>query len=226
VDILSARATELALERVKEQLSATQAQVLAQNGTIAELKTAYSRLGHYNNELQFIAEGSRRREAAASAAQRETQIALRQAVEERNMSDHVVHEYADLVKSIDAKNSAKSRPSLSTAPILDDSTESTVPPNVNGSSTESVTSKPTPLNLMVEGRQGLQRLVQEMNAETTRLHEELQSLHAELESTKAELKASQSAGGDERSRLSAAQAELMRHQADDAAAAKLVSRYM
>jgi len=200
--------------------------VLAQNGTIAELKTAYSRLEHYSNELKSIAEGSRRREAAASVAQRETQIALRQAVEERNMSDHVVHEYADLVKSIDAKNSAKSRSSLSTGPISNDATESAVPSNVNGSSTESVASKPTPLNSMVEGRQGLQRLVQEMNTETTRLHEELQSLHAELESTKAELKASQSAGGDERSRLSTAQAELMHHQTDDTAAAKLVSRYM
>jgi hypothetical protein len=142
------------------------------------------------------------------------------------MSDHVVREYADLVKSIDAKSSVKSRSSLNTGPPPEHPAESTLPSNVNGTCSESVTSKPTPLSSMVEGRQGLERLVREMNAETTRLHEELQGLHAQLEATKAELKALQSAGGDELSRLADAQAELMRHQADDVAAAKLVSRYM
>lgn len=226
MNALSSRATELTLARVEEQLSATQAQVLAQRKTIADLTTANSRLEHYNNELKLVVEESRRRESATIISQRETQFALRQAIEERNMSDHVVHEYANLVKSLDAKSSSKSRSSLSTIPPSDDPIELTIPPNVNGSSSESVASRQTPLSLMVEGRQGLQRLVQEMSAETTRLHEELQRLHAQLETTKAELTALKFAGDDERSLLSAVRSELMQHQADDAAAAKLVSRYM
>lgn len=226
VDTLSTHAAELSLERIKEQLSATQAQVLAQNRTIADLKTANSRLEHHNNEMKLVVEDSRRREAAANASQRETQLALRQAVEERNMSDHVVREYADLVKSIDAKSFARSRSSLSTGPTPDAPIESPLSSNGNGAANDSVASKPTPLSSMVEGRQGLERLLRELNAETTRLHEELQHLHAQLEATKAELKASQSTGSDEFSRLADAQADLMRYQADDTAAAKLVSRYM
>lgn len=225
VDISSAQAAELTLQRVQEQLAATESQLLSQNRTIADLRASNSRLEHNESASRQLVEEARRREAAASSSEREVQLALRQAIEERNMSDYVVYEYADLVKSLEAKSNAKARASLSATSTLD---ASGLPSNPQAStnSTDPSTSRSTPLDSMVEGRNGLQKLVQEMSTETTRLHHELHTLHAQLESTKVELESCAAVGKEDRVKLASAQAELLKLQADDNAAAKLVSRYM
>lgn len=106
----SAAGAELALLRAQERLLETEAQLLAQTRTINDLQASIVRHEAREVASRRLVEDARERANAVVAATRETRLALRQAIEERNMSDHVVHEYADLVKSLEAK---KSRASLS-----------------------------------------------------------------------------------------------------------------
>lgn len=205
---------------------ATEAQLLAQNRSIADLRAANSRLEHNNTASQRLLDDARRKEAATKEAQREIRLALRQALEERNMSDHVVHEYADLVKSLEAKSISGPRAILSPEPVSETSATEPKPTISLDEDSHPPASHSTPLNAMIEGRNGLQKLVEDMSAETSRLHEQLQILHVQLETAKTEVTALQAVGAEDRQRLSATQSEILRHEADDTAAAKLVSRYM
>lgn len=166
-------------------------------------------------------EDAHKREVEARNGERDTQLALRQAVEERNMSDHVVFEYADLVKSMEGRSSVSSNHATSAS--VTPPTISTTP---NGSSEPTAASSVTPLRSMLEGRQGLQKLVEEANTETGRLHAQIAKLHNEVDELRSALASQESVESLDRQKLAEVQTDMARYQADDTAAAKLVSRYM
>lgn len=100
----------------------------------------------------------------------------------------------------------------------------------------------SPVDLMLEGRLGLQRLLEETNSESSRLHGELQNTISKLESCQAELVVAKNIAEEvsllhtyqtsysdpvkDRTKLALAQVELQQYRSDDSSAAKLVSRYM
>jgi predicted nucleic acid-binding Zn-ribbon protein len=217
----------LALRRAQKRLTATEDLLLSRTKETADIRAL-------NAQLEFRAivehkslEEARQEAAAAKAAERDAQLALRQAIEERNMSDVVVHEYADLVKCLEGRTNASSTQNStltlsaphSLPPLWQESAVGTAEPQIS-------TLSYSPLRSMLEGRQGLQKLIEEMNTETNRLHAEMANLHVQLENLGTELYSRQSAENADREKLAIAQVELMRYQADDTAAAKLVSRYM
>jgi len=134
---------------------------------------------------------------------------VRAAEEARKLSDLVVYEYADLVRSMEGRQ-------LSYSPST--ATESTA----SFASTSTVTL----IDSLTEGKCGLKKLLEEFNAESARLDAEIAHLNRELSISQNHLATERANAAHDRSELSRALHELERLKIDDAAAVKMVSRYM
>ena len=149
------------------------------------------------------------------ARERKVRLKLRTAEEQINMSDLVVKEYADLVRSLEGKlamnHEAKSAPEVEVA-------------SQGGSSH-------TPLSSLAgsrieEGKLGLQRLVSEFAEESDRLQREIAQLQNELCISKTRLEAQKKTAELHRLELAKIQTQLQKLKINDNTAAKMVSRYM
>ncbi len=123
------------------------------------------------------------------------------------MSDLVVQEYADLVRSLEGRSKASSRSSL---PISTDS---------NGSNV-------TLADSLAEGKHGLQKLLEEFNGESERLASDIGALHSEIEDLTLQLQTERKAAEEDRLKLARVLVDLDKYKSDDSTAAKMVSRYM
>ncbi|ETW86279.1 hypothetical protein HETIRDRAFT_310904 [Heterobasidion irregulare TC 32-1] len=182
---------------MSDKLTTTEETLLART---AELTNALSDLAKLKHEIEgayALAARTRAREEQSKFQERELHRKVRAAEEARRMTDHVVEEYADLVRSLEGR-----------------------------ASTTTPTSDTTLVETLKDGKTGLQRLLEEFNGDTERLENEIGRLHSELELAEIKWEAEKKNADRDRANLAQAKAELEKHQADDKAAAKMVSRYM
>ena len=161
----------------------------------------------------------RGREEAAKIREHELEWRLKSAEEEKKMSEVAVGEYADLVRSMEARMNLGSTSTL-------------VSPD--GAKVEEDTAKPhssdtpgvTPANSLVEGKLGLKRLLSEFQSDTEELQRQLGQLRGELEIVKSTHEAERKGTHLLHLDLAKAQTELQLLRIDDNTAARMVSRYM
>lgn len=147
----------------------------------------------------------------AKAKQRELDRKLRAVEEERKLSDLVVQEYAELVRTLEGRPRAQAASASATSFPL-------------GSAGNN--SSATLVDSLSEGKSGLQKLLGELNGEHEQLEAEISRLQGDLVNLASELDVERQRGNDDRAQLAQALVELGRYKIDDNAAAKMVSRYM
>ncbi|KAF9518878.1 hypothetical protein BS47DRAFT_1379627 [Hydnum rufescens UP504] len=199
----------LALHRANDRLSSTESALLDRTVEVANLSAHLEHAESRAFAARQTAANAREREVQALARERETSNALRIVVEERNTYDRVVQEYADLVKTLEGRSSLNSTatshsPTQSTRPRHLLSTHETI----------------------LEYRHETQTILQELNAEIHRLHVQSQNIAAQLESCQGDLVEMRKIAEEDREKLAMTRVELQQHEADDTAAARLVSRYI
>ncbi|KAI0306281.1 hypothetical protein B0F90DRAFT_1622897 [Multifurca ochricompacta] len=211
----------LALRRLSDKLTLAEEALRAQISQFADMQGAAARAHHAAENAFALAVGARAREEDAMAHERALILRLRAAEEEGRMMDRAVREYADLVRSLERRQSLTSSSSL---PPLARSPPPAGAPISNGEPPEQAQSGP--YEALQEEKAGLHKLVGEFAGVNEALREEMAKLRAELDGTLAELEAERKGSEEERAQLSNALAELERLKHDDNAAAKMVSRYM
>ena len=212
----------ISLRRLSDKLSSTE---LALSTRTAELAYAIGEA----SKAKFDADGAyelaariRGREEAGKVREIELERKVKAAEEAVKMSDLVVNEYADLVRSLEAKAGMRSpvhsrSESSSSSTLYDPSTVGSL---------DAATAPVTLADSLVEGKLGLQRLLAEFSTTTENLQSELVRLHGELATSEAKCEAERKSAELNRGELAKAQYELQKLQLDDNTAAKIVSRYM
>ncbi|KAH9981756.1 hypothetical protein BJV74DRAFT_74892 [Russula compacta] len=228
----------LALRRASDKLTLAEDALRARTAQFVDMQGATSR-AHYAAESAFgVAAAARAREDDALERERGLALRLRTVEEEGRLMDRVVREYADLVRTLERRQSlpvSSSSSSLSSSPP-----PPTPPPKhspapapasrthaSNGRSLGQQDRSGTSIfGALQEQRAGLNRLAEEFEGVNEALRDEIGRLQVDVEGSRAELDAERKAAEEERLRLSNALAELERLKHDDNAAAKMVSRYM
>ncbi|THH20874.1 hypothetical protein EW146_g531 [Bondarzewia mesenterica] len=202
----------LALRRISDKLTTTEETLLTRTTELAHALAATAKAKHEVEGAYELAAHTRAREEEGKVLQRELQRKVRAAEEERRMTDRVVEEYADLVRTLEGRQSLTglSSPSRSTH-------------TGNGTARLSNT---TLVDGLKDGKTGLQKLLEEFNGETQRFEAEIGRLHSELEVAEAKWEAERKSAEQDRVQMAQARSELEKYQADDNSAAKMVSRYM
>jgi hypothetical protein len=166
-----------------------------------------------------LAARTRAREEEGLVRERELQDRVRAAEEETKLSDLVVMEYADLVRSLEGRPNVHVhlRPKENSSPESNSASGSALPVS-NGTTTL--------LDSLTEGKSGLRQLFLEFNTETTHLQLEIDRLTHDLAVSLANYDAQRKSAERERAELAKAKFELEKLRIDDGTAAKIVSRYM
>ncbi|KAI9511096.1 hypothetical protein F5148DRAFT_1009987 [Russula earlei] len=210
----------LALRRASDKLTLAEDAFRARTAQFVETQGAASR-AHYAAESAFgAAAKAGAREEEALAREHVLMLRLRAAEEEGRMMDRTVREYADLVRTLERRQSLPSSPP--TQPLTPPA--GVYPPN--GQAPELDGRGTLPFESLQECRAELHKLAGEFEVVNEDLMHEIGRLRVDLEGARAELEAEQKATVQERQRLSDALAELERLKHDDNTAAKMVSRYM
>lgn len=201
----------LALRKLSDKLTATEETLLTRTAELLHTREALSQAHHDSSAARELANQARAREEAAKERERQMALRAKAAEEERKMTDFVVQEYADLVRSLQGQGHSHSRNPSATSQ--------------NGGS-EEVSAPPTPADSLVEGRSGLQRLLSEFNGESEKLTSELHRMQGDIDSLTASLEVERKSSEEIRSQLAEALVQLDKCKADDTTATKMVSRYM
>ena len=212
----------LSLRQLSDKLSLTEEALLARTTDLAHALSKAKRAMLAADSAHEIAMRIRRRHEADMAREREVRLKLRTATEQINMSDLVVKEYADLVRSLEAKLAGRSQLNLegNSIPKAEDASQGPTPKPSHTPRSSSAGSR------VEEGKLGLQRLVSEFADESERLQREVSQLQTELATSKARLEAQKKTAEQQRLELAKTQTELQKLNIEDNTAAKMVSRYM
>ena len=211
----------LSLRRLSDKLSLTEEALLTRTTELAHTAAEATRARLAAEGAYELAARTRGREEAGKVREMELEWRVQAAEEAVKMSDLVVNEYADLVRSLEAKagmrTPTRSRSDSSSSTLYDARIAQSAPP---------ATGPAKLADSLVEGKLGLQRLLSEFSTTTDKLQAEVFHLHGELAASEAKHKAErQSAELCERE-LARARFELQMLKLDDNTAAKMVSRYM
>ncbi|KAH7906032.1 hypothetical protein BJ138DRAFT_1072158 [Hygrophoropsis aurantiaca] len=204
----------LALRRSSEKLDLTEALLSERTNELAEARGDLVRAKSSEEGAYELAARMRATVEDARAQERILEDRARVAEENRRMTDLVVQEYADLVRSLEGRASVGN-------PIGNPNSSSKLNLTSNGS-----TSTLTLVDSLHEGKNGLQRLFQEFNAEHETLDGQISDLRAQVSTLQARLEAERRTSAHDRMLLARAQAELSKLALDDKTAAKMVARYM
>ncbi|KAI0247917.1 hypothetical protein BJV78DRAFT_1285140 [Lactifluus subvellereus] len=207
----------LALRRASDKLTLAEDSLRTRLAQLADMQGAAARAHHAAENAFALAAGARAREEDTMARERALMLQLRAAEEESRMTDRAVREYADLVRTLERRQSSLSSSSSSSPPP---------PPPPAGSRVSNGRSRSGTFEALQEEKAGLHKLAGEFAAENEALRDEIGRLQVDLEGTQAELEAERKAAEEEHVQLSNALTELERLKHDDSAAAKMVSRYM
>ncbi|KAG5644404.1 hypothetical protein DXG03_008571 [Asterophora parasitica] len=206
----------LSLRRLNDKLSLTEEALLERTTQLA-LATEEATRAKFTAESAYeLAARTRGREEAGKLRELELEWKVKAVEEAAKMSDLVVNEYADLVRSWEFKAAARS-------PLELHSSSTTLVDGPSGQNSGANSSLPDSLS---EGKMGLQRLLSEFSVETEKLHTDLLKAQAELAASEAKREGEKKSTEQCRLELAQAQFELQKLKIDDNAAAKMVSRYM
>ncbi|EIW84667.1 hypothetical protein CONPUDRAFT_162038 [Coniophora puteana RWD-64-598 SS2] len=207
----------LALRRASEKLDAIEHTLSERTAQFTAARNDLAKAKHETEGAHELAAQAQAREEESRARERAMEGRIRAAQKERDMSDLVVQEYADLVRSLEGRPHAH----------VHGNGHAKVPSA--GSGTESAsgsTSTVTLVDGLQEGKHGLHKLLGEFGGETERLEGVIAGLSRDIANLQVELQAERKAGAYTQSQLSEARVELDKLRADDNTAAKMVSRYM
>jgi len=135
-----------------------------------------------------------------------------------------VSEYAELVRSLEGRASAATKPSPIQQAASEISSVDTLVSSVGNSPNGSISSKP--VDTLAEGLQGLQRLLTESHDETTQLRTEIYNLQATLSTCEGSLEAANRSAEQDRVEKAKALIEVEKLKNNDRGAAQMVERYM
>ena len=221
--VIETKELSLALQRVSEKLELTEATLLSRTTELAQCR---SELQHANDALDGayeLASKARGREEEGKIRERELKRRIRAAEEETRMSDLVVQEYADLVRSLEGRSNRPRELDLS---FSEGDIPSPLRLNVTSGTTSRNTSTITLVDSLAEGKSGLQKLFQEFSAETDGLETQIRHLTEKMAISDAKLASQVKNAERDRTALGQVQFELERLMLEDKTTAKMVSGYM
>lgn len=209
----------LSLRRLSEKLTLTEDVLSNKTAELAQANADLLKARLATENAFELAAKVRGREEAALIRETELQWRLKGAEEEKMISLVVVGEYANLVRSMEARMGLGSTSTL----LSPDGTKvERDPEKLYSGDTLSVALA----NSLAEGKLGLKRLLSELHSDTEELHRQLGQLRGELEVLKSNHDAEHKGNHTLHLELAKAQAELHMLKIDDNTAAKIVSRYM
>ena len=209
----------LSLRRLSEKLTLTEDALSSKTAELAQANADLLKARLAAENAYELAVRVRGREEAVMIRETELQWRLKNAEEEKTISLVTVGEYANLVRSVEARMGLGSTLTL----VSPDATKVEGDPEKHYSGdTLSV-----PLaNSLMEANLGLKRLLSEFHFDTEELHRQRGKLRGELEVLKSILEAERKGSHTLHLELAKVQAELHMLKIDDNTAAKMVSRYM
>ncbi|KAK1226851.1 hypothetical protein PQX77_010155 [Marasmius sp. AFHP31] len=186
----------LALRKLSDKLSLTEEALQTRTVELSNASSEVARCRTATETAYALAAQIRGREEEGKVRERELERNVMEAKEETRMSDLVVKEYADLVRSLEGRGS------------------------VSSNSTGSL------VNSLSEGKLGLQKLFNDFSSETEKLQAEVARLQGALAESQGRFEAERKGAEADRVLLAQIQHQLEKLRLDDRTAAKMVSRYM
>lgn len=206
-DMILAQELTLALRRLSDKLDLTEKELVQKSEELALVEGERDASKNAEENAVEAVVQLRLELDACRSEERDLMNRVKRSEEQRRMADLVVDEYAALVRSLEGRPSIRSSSSSSRRNTTEDS-----PQNA--------------LTSLMYARQGLNKLLQDSNSDTEKLHSEISRLHDALDVANMSLAAERKAASDDRRKLAQAQYELNQLKLDDNVAAKMVSRYM
>lgn len=198
----------LALRRSSEKLDLTEHTLAERTAELIGARNEALKAKHEADGAYKLAVSARAREEEGKVREREINARLRATEEERRLIEGVVHEYADLVRSLEGRKSSVGNGS----PLLQN-------PSASASSL-------TLVGGLDEGKSSLQRLMSEFASENEKRESTITQLHNQITSLESALESERKTAALHHTELAEAQLELATLKLDDTTAAKMVSRYM
>ncbi|KAL0576071.1 hypothetical protein V5O48_005899 [Marasmius crinis-equi] len=186
----------LTLRKLSDKISLTEEALQTRTTELVHATSEATKSKAATEAAYALAAQIRGREEEGKVRERDLERQVMEAKEETRMSDLVVKEYADLVRSLEGRGSTASAGSGSL---------------VDGLS---------------EGKSGLQRLFNDFSSETEKLQSEVTRLRGQLAESESRLEGERKGAEADRILLAQIQHQLEKLKLDDRTAAKMVSRYM
>ena len=207
----------LSLRRLSEKFTLTEDALSTKTTELAQANADLLKARLAAENAYELGARVRGREEAAKIRENELQWRLKSAEEEKKISEVAVSEYANLVRSMEARMGL----GLGSTSTLVSHRDTMV----EGDS-EKPHSGDTLANSLVEEKLGLKRLISQFHSDTEGLLRQLGQLRGELEVVKSNYEAERKGTHILHLELGKAQAELHMLKIDDNTAARMVSRYM
>ncbi|KAG0707854.1 hypothetical protein DFH29DRAFT_994861 [Suillus ampliporus] len=198
----------LALRRSSEKLDLTEHALAERTAELVTTRNEVLKARHGADGAYKLAASARAREEEGKVRERDLSARVKAAEEERRLTELVVHEYADLVRSLDGRKSSLGNGSA----LLQ-----------NGSASASSL---TLVEGLHEGKSSLHRLMSEFASETEKRETSIAQLRNEIATLESTLEVERDSAAQDRAQLAKTQSELETLKMDDTTAAKMVSRYM
>ena len=195
----------LALRNLSEKLTHAEEALLAKTNDLIKTQNEVLRAQTVAAAAHAQADYARAREEEVRARERDLERKVRAAEERCRLSDLVIEEYAALVRKLEGRRSKSPSSGI---------------PEQKGDPNALL------LEPLAEGKLGLQRLLEETNAETDRLSSEIRRLQVENESLKAQVEAEGQAAYVNQKKAAERQIMLWSYEGNDWSASKMVARYM
>lgn len=196
----------LALRRSSEKLDLTEHALAERTAELVHARTEAQKARYDTEGAYKLAASARAREEEGNVRERGLETRLRAAEEERRLIELVVHEYADLVRSLDGRKSSLGNGSA----VLQDASASSL----------------TLVEGLHEGKSSLHRLMTEFASENEKHEMSIRQLRDKIANLENTLDAERKTAARDRAHLAKVQLELEALKLDDTTAAKMVSRYM
>ena len=209
----------LSLRRLSEKLTLTEEALSSKTAELAQANADLLKARLATENAYELAARARGREEAVMVRETELQWRLKSAEEGKMISLIAVGEYANLVRSLEARMGLGSSSTL----VSPDGT------NAKGDLEKHYSGDTLGValaNSLAEGKLGFNRLLSELHSDTEELHRQLSQLRGELEVLKSNQEAERKGTHTLHLELAKVQAELYMLKIDDDTAARMVSRYM
>ncbi|KAG2154114.1 hypothetical protein DEU56DRAFT_773219 [Suillus clintonianus] len=207
-DIHVVQELTLALRRSSEKLDLTEHALAERAAELVNILNEAHRARHDAEGAYKLAASARAREEEGKVRERGLATRLQAAEEERRLIELVVHEYADLVRSLDGRKSSLGNGSA----VLQNASASA--------------SSLTLVEGLHEGKTNLHRLMTEFAFENEKSETTITQLRNDIATLESILDAERKTAAQDRAQLAKAQLDLEILKLDDTTAAKMVSRYM
>jgi hypothetical protein len=209
----------LSLRRLSEKLTLTEDALSKKTAELAQANAELLKARLATENAYELAARARGREEAVMVRETELQWRLKSAEEAKMISLVAVGEYANLVRSLEARMGLGSTSTLVSPD--GNKVEGILDKHYSGDTLSVALA-----NSLADEKLGFKRLLSKFHSDTAELHRQLGQLRGELEVIKSNHEVERKGAHILHLELAKAQAELHMLKIDDNTAAKMVSRYM